>query len=429
MAVFCGFLASAAARPTGIGFVLSSQFQAAAQNDTPKLAPVVLVPGTGGNQVYARLTNAYKPGSVLCWSWGDSSFFRLWLSVLQIVPPFTQCFAERMKLEYNADTKRFQNAEGVETKVPYFGSTESMEYLDPALKSVSGYFANLVSGLKSKGYIVGKTLYGAPYDFRYAPGPYAADVAIKYAENLKNLIETASGSNEDRSVVVLAHSLGVLWVHYVIHQQPIEWRQKYISRFITVSGPWGGSVQALLTMASGNAEGVPLIDPLTLRAEQRSSETNLWLLPVMEVFNSSVLVTTPSRNYTAYDYEDLFHDIGYPEGFGYYKSRIPLLTSSLTAPLIPVTVIFGQGVKTAETLNYKCCGFDHQPDIGYGDGDGTVPLLSLQAISSKWAAVEGQITREIRLLNKSHLTLVTDPDAVEVIVGEVLKECSGVLPL
>lgn len=45
MAVFYGFLA-AAARPTGIAFGLSSQFQAAAQNDTPKLAPVVLVPGT-----------------------------------------------------------------------------------------------------------------------------------------------------------------------------------------------------------------------------------------------------------------------------------------------------------------------------------------------------------------------------------------------
>ena len=97
------------------------------------LAPVVIVPGTGGNQLEARLTSEYEATKPWCYSF-TKDYFRLWLDVKTLVPPFTSCFADRLSLDYNPDTDSYSNIKGVETRVPYFGSTDGIEYLDPALK-------------------------------------------------------------------------------------------------------------------------------------------------------------------------------------------------------------------------------------------------------------------------------------------------------
>lgn len=103
-----------------------------------ELHPVVLVPGSGGNQLEARLTPSYHPGSFICRIWhghakpGD--WFRLWFDASVLVSPLLKCFAERMTLHYDATADDYRNAPGVETRVPYFGSTLGLLYLDPNLK-------------------------------------------------------------------------------------------------------------------------------------------------------------------------------------------------------------------------------------------------------------------------------------------------------
>ena len=52
---------------------------------------------------------------------------------------------------------------------------------------------------------------------------------------------------------------------------------------------------------------IPGLSPLTVRGEQRSYESSMWLLPTPQGFGSrNPLVFTPSRNYTASDYQALF---------------------------------------------------------------------------------------------------------------------------
>lgn len=97
------------------------------------VAPVVIVPGTGGNQLEAKLTSEYVASKPWCCSF-RKGFFRLWLDVKTLFPPFTSCFADRLSLDYNPETDAYSNVKGVETRVPYFGTTEGMEYLDPSLK-------------------------------------------------------------------------------------------------------------------------------------------------------------------------------------------------------------------------------------------------------------------------------------------------------
>lgn len=103
------------------------------------LHPLILIPGNGGNQLEARLTAGYRPSSLYCNRWNPvvkkkEGWFRLWFDPSVLLAPFTKCFAERMMLYYDPDLDDYRNAPGVETRVPHFGSTQSLLYLDPHLK-------------------------------------------------------------------------------------------------------------------------------------------------------------------------------------------------------------------------------------------------------------------------------------------------------
>lgn len=105
------------------------------------LHPLVLIPGAGGNQLEARLTQEYQPTSLLCNRWyplgkDHEGWYRIWFDPSVLLAPFTQCFAQRMMLRFDPHVHDYCNAEGVETRVPRFGSTHSLLYLDPYLKSV-----------------------------------------------------------------------------------------------------------------------------------------------------------------------------------------------------------------------------------------------------------------------------------------------------
>jgi len=107
---------------------------------TSTLHPIVLVPGSGGNQLEARLTSEYKPSSLICKAYpgplhkDKEGWYRIWFDPSVLLAPYTKCFAERMMLYYDIDSDDYYNAPGVETRVPHFGSTQSLLCLDPKLK-------------------------------------------------------------------------------------------------------------------------------------------------------------------------------------------------------------------------------------------------------------------------------------------------------
>ena len=107
---------------------------------TTSLHPIILVPGSGGNQLEARLTTNYKPSSLICRVYpgpfhkDKDGWYRIWFDASVLLAPYTKCFAERMMLYYDSNSDDYLNAPGVETRVPHFGSTQSLLYLDPNLK-------------------------------------------------------------------------------------------------------------------------------------------------------------------------------------------------------------------------------------------------------------------------------------------------------
>ena len=76
------------------------------------------------------------------------------------------------RLRYNSITNQYGNTEGVETNVPGFGNTSSVEYLDPAMPwfEPTQYFHAMVQHFVQLGYEPGKNIRGAPFDWRYSAG-------------------------------------------------------------------------------------------------------------------------------------------------------------------------------------------------------------------------------------------------------------------
>lgn len=287
----------------------------------------------------------------------------------------------------------------------------------------------LVKSLQMLGYIDSQTLFGAPYDFRYglASEGHPCEVGSTYLQNLKQLIENASNLNGGEPIILISHSLGGLYALQLLNRNPLSWRQQYIKHFIALSAPWGGTVDEMLTFASGNALGVPLVNPLLVRNEQRSSESNLWLMPRKKQFPSETpLVITPDSSYSSFDISRFLEDIGFEEGVHPYETRILPLVEKLVAPGVPVTCIVGNGVPTPETLYYGEKGFDEQPEILYGDGDGTVNMVSLLALEDEWRDEENQKLKVIKLAGISHMDILKDVTALEHIIDVLSAINSGI---
>lgn len=285
--------------------------------------------------------------------------------------------------------------------------------------------APLVESLHKIGYIDDESLFGAPYDFRYglAASGHPSAVGSKFLKDLKILIETTSSNNGGKPVILISHSLGGLFVLELLNRNPKTWQQKFVKHFIAISSPWGGAVDEMLTLASGNTLGVPLVNPLLVRDQQRRSESNLWLLPNPTVFGSDKpLVVGPNRSYTAGEVVGFLRDIGFPEGVKPYEDRIvPLVRAMFSAPPeVPVTCIVGTGVKTMETLFYGDeLGFDGRPEVVYGDGDGTVNIESLLALETLWKVEKNPSLKVIRLNGMSHTSVLNEKTALEKIMEEI----------
>ena len=74
------------------------------------------------------------------------------------------------RLVYDSTTNTYRNNDGVTIRVPGFGETETIEYYNTDnLIRVPG-FNDFVQYFVDRGYVRGKTIRGAPYDWRLAAG-------------------------------------------------------------------------------------------------------------------------------------------------------------------------------------------------------------------------------------------------------------------
>ncbi|XP_075796437.1 lysosomal phospholipase A and acyltransferase isoform X1 [Pelodiscus sinensis] len=380
----------------------------------PPGPPVVLIPGDLGNQLEAKLD---KPTVVhyLC-SKKTDSYFTLWLNLELLLPVIIDCWIDNIRLIYNRTSKTTEPPDGVVVKVPGFGQTFSLEFLDPSKRSVGTYFYTLVQSLVDWGYQRDKDIRGAPYDWRKAPNENG-----DYFVALRKMIELMYEQNGG-PVVLIAHSMGNMYTLYFLNRQTQDWKDKYIKDYVSLGAPWGGVAKTLRVLASdlwlplssqltyGDNNRIPVISSLKIRDQQRSAVSTNWMLPYNYTWPADkIFVSTPTANYTLQDYQKFYKDINFEDGWLMRQDTEPLVYQ-MTPPGVRMHCLFGTGVETPDSFYYEAFP-DKEPKIYYSDGDGTVNLQSaLQC--QKWVNMQKQDVMLLELSGNEHIEMLSNATTI-----------------
>uniref|UniRef100_A0AAY5KMN9 Phospholipase A2, group XV n=1 Tax=Esox lucius TaxID=8010 RepID=A0AAY5KMN9_ESOLU len=355
-----------------------------------------LVPGDLGNQLEAKLD---KPSVVhyICYKKTDV-YFTLWLNLELLVPVAIDCWIDNIRLIYNRTTRQTEAPPGVDVRVPGFGQTFPLEYLDPSKQGVGMYFFTIVQALVEWGYTRDDDVRGAPYDWRKAPNENKA-----YFLGLQQMIEDMA-EKAGCPVVLMAHSMGNMYTLYFLNQQPQAWKDHYIKAFVSLGAPWAGVAKTLRVVATGDNNRIPVISSLKMRSQQRSAVSTTWLFPYAHSWpTDKVLIQTPTTNYTVKDYQRFFKDLDFEDGWEMRQDTEPLV-SALEPPGVAIHCLYGSGVPTAEGFLYTSFP-DTDPTTVLGDGDGTVNLLSA-AQCRRWIGRQTQPVHMLELEGNEHVNML-----------------------
>lgn len=379
------------------------------------LHPVVFIPGDGGNQLEAKL-NKTDVVHYICEK-SSNDYFNIWLNMELLVPLVVDCWIDNIKLKYDNETRTTINAPGVEIRVPGFGGSETVEWIDPSHASTGAYFKDIGNLLVGMGYTRNISIKGAPYDFRKGPNENK-DYFIK----LKQLIEDTYEENNKTSVMLIVHSMGGPMSLYFLNQQEQAWKDKYIKRMIALSGVWGGSVKAIKVYAMGDDLGSYVLRPSIMRAEQISHPSTAWLLPSPLFWKpDEVLVQTEKQNFTLSNLQEFFEEISFTDGWEMRKDLEPYQVN-FKPPGVEVHCLYGVGVPTVERLYYKPGSWlDGSPTLVYGDGDVTVNRRSLEGCHH-WRTLQKQKVFYEALPSVDHLAILHSNLTLQYVAGLVRSD-------
>ena len=205
--------------------------------------------------------------------------------------------------------------------------------------------------------------------------------------NLKLLVEQMYEENGDTKVTLVVYSMGgpvsLYFLTQVVNQ---EWKDTYIHGYVSLGAAWSGS-NYLFKLLTAPPESKFLdiceidADVEDIRDLYRSFASSYnFILPYESVWNDKILVVTPTKNYTASDYQQLFADAGYPQGY----IRVHHQMKQFPAPNVPTYCFYGLGFPTVETAIYGSGFPDTQPIFEFGEGDGIINKASLE-VCQQWA--------------------------------------------
>ena len=218
--------------------------------------------------------------------------------------------------------------------------------------------------------------------------------AHNYFQRLKTLIEDTYNSNSNRSVTLVAHSLGgavsLYFLNNVVSQ---EWKDTYIHAYIPLSAAWSGSS---VTVGAVALHTFQLLDSVIESKTITSHLTSIvktwpsmyWLFPRAEVFGNQTIVESRygdgrlKRTYSANDWQAFFSDFNVPNGWEILQ-LVHALNANFTAPNVTVHCLYGAGYSTPFKFIKNVDDMKSPAEVIFGDGDGTVNIESLE-VCLKW---------------------------------------------
>jgi lysophospholipase-3 len=376
-----------------------------------QLTPLVIVPSLIGSRIDGKLQKV-SPEHWYCRH--DTDWFQLWVPRdIDVIPPRDQCWIENMVMSYNNATGLYDGYPGVEYRVPGWGGVEGVEFLD--VHNKIGVWNDTIDILTKLGYVPGKNLVSAPYDWRVGP----TEVVAKQYGPLKALIEQTYAANNNTPVALTSLSMGGIYTALFLAQYVNQaWKDQHIASYTSMSGAFGGSVDSVYELLSLDPDNMYGIPAKLFRELTRGWGSVSWLLPVTATYGDFVIVMGPSRNYTAADLVQLFIDAGAPQVASVVQSTFPYVAPGAIG--VPVNVIYGYNVTTLLSVAYNATSFpDYASGATFMDGDGTVTNWGLVGLAKQWATVQSQPVKLYPINGMLHSDVVHNADALKILVASL----------
>ena len=204
--------------------------------------------------------------------------------------------------------------------------------------------------------------------------------------------------NNNTKVTLVVHSLGgPVSLYFLTNTVSQEWKDKYIHSYITLAGAWSGGNAIVRYLLSGPGPEDDISRALKLSDDQirslyRTFPSFYLLLPRASAWNDTVIVTSPTRNYTANSYRELFADAGYPQGYAQFSDSETSI--EWTAPNVATYCFYGLGVPTPMRFNYGNIFPDAAPTVDYGNGDGYINKPSSE-LCLRWRSNDHYFNRTV----------------------------------
>lgn len=393
------------------------------------LSPVVLVPGLAGSRLQARFQKAQRV-NIMCPK--QSDWQDVWLALRWFLPVAIDCWIDNARLVYDPTTGFAREPAGVESRVPDFGSIDSVRHLDLRSPKLTKYFDSIIERYQLLGYQPDKNLFAAPYDFRLAP----QQLETSFFPNLKQLIDDAyerqQAKSQQQKITLVCHSMGCTNLLYFLRLQTGDWRQSRIRKLIAISSPWGGAIKALKALLVGEQFGLPIVSESKIRKLSRTFPSVAYLLPQAEVFDQPskyqvdtktggpVMVQTPQRTYNVAQLEEVLNDAGLSLQWNWYKTTTDPLKPLDPLPDVNVDCLHSLNIPTPERIIFR-----NQTDFPNGeyelsmaDGDGTVNYQSL-LVCANWASKMPDKVKHKVVKNTSHIGMLNHQQVLDHITNDV----------
>lgn len=244
---------------------------------------------------------------------------------------------------------------------------------------------------------------GLPYDIRLVlDGRERRALFRQWKREIERACEGAAG----QSVVVVAHSLGAVLFKWFASSSVVDrtWLDNYVSRFVSVSAPYGGSPLAMRVLCTGD-HYVPMYRGI-FREEMQKFSGLVMCMPNHFAFDREACLLELENGYQLSI--NTMHElarIGHPS-FGIYEDLwVPNLNEYAAPVHVRTDVFMAAGEPTPVMFSSKQLE-DIPKTTKQADGDGIVPMSSLLACDGMFTH---DITRDVVLRDTNHTRIISHP--------------------
>lgn len=345
--------------------------------ESKKLPPIILVPGLGASPLYSK----WNKSSVSTVQVADEDFQQpsTW-SCKQVQNEWTQiwppnksglastCWADTISV--SPSNNKIINSEGTDVAVKDFGQ---INFANP------DYMDTLVDAFEAAGYQQGVNLFAVPYDFRKIGDPIEIDM---WCLSVSKMIEQNCALQQHRAIII-GHDLGSVVANYFLVGSLQNWKDKFIDKFISISGTFGGCPKALRKVLAG--------EPVNFSKAIRNMSGLSLLLPNPKIYGDRPLLLFNNVTYTSKDIGKLIST----EANQVLAISEKVRNTSMNAPGVEVHVLAGTDINTENFYKYDMA-LDTEPEKNipfyqlelpfdqkfyyddYYNGDGTMPKFALE---------------------------------------------------